>query len=857
MASEPPKVFISYSHDSQEHAQHVLELAERLRSDGMDAWIDQYVAGSPKEGWPRWMLNRLDWAEFVLVVCTKTYYRRFRGFEEQGKGKGADWEGNLITAEIYNAKSTTTKFVPVFFETQDDQFIPEPFSTSTRYLLSSEHNYHNLYTFLTGHAGVRPRTLGSLKTFALKPVEPLRFESSKAELHGVPDLPPHYLPREEVLAVLKAELHGVPDLPPHYLPREEVLAVLKQKLLAEGATPGSTGKSSAVGVQGMGGIGKTVLASALAHDSEVRQAFPDGIYWVTVGQKPSLLDLQNQLLRQLTGSKETLATQQEAKDALREALEGRSALVVLDDVWTIDHADAFSVTALPARLIITTRNNEVLVGLGAEEHSMEVLSPSDALKMLAEWVDQKSPDTLPVEAAEVAKECGYLPLALAMIGAMIRSKPSSGPASASLAWKDALTRLRRADLGALKKAFPNYPWPDLLQAIEVSVEGLESADRERYLDMAVFPEDVPIPEGPLRILWNTDEIDTRDCMARFVVRSLVKWATDGSSLILHDLLRDLIHKRREKDLHGLHLRLVEAWDALPKLPDAYAWRWIAYHLVEAGREDDLRRLLVDFNYLKTKLAATSLNALIADYSYLTDDKESPSVTTKSAAQLVGEALRLSAPALAPDPGELPGQLHGRLLGFVAQPDIRKLLDQAAESRDGVWLKPLTANLVPPGSPLIAKLTERDKTVTAVAFSSDGGTVVFASRDRDQGSGPDSDVCDVKVWSVSSGAVVTLCRSRVDALTLSPDGAHVAIATGGTGTLWPIAARSGRFPQSFSGLPDPFVALSFSEGGKSLVAVSKGGEVQTWDMTQSPPKLAALERSQSGLPRARRFRFLGF
>ena len=173
----------------------------------------------------------------------------------------------------------------------------------------------------------------------------------------------------------------------------------------------------------MGGIGKTVLAAALAHDPEVRQAFPDGIYWLTIGQKPNLLALQNQLLRQLTGSKETLTTEQEAKDALREALEGRQALVVVDDAWTIDHADAFSVTAPPARLLITTRNNEVLVGLGAEEHRVDVLSPNDALKMLAEWVGQKSPDKLPPEAAEVAKECGYLPLALAMIGAMVRSDP--------------------------------------------------------------------------------------------------------------------------------------------------------------------------------------------------------------------------------------------------------------------------------------------------------------------------------------------------------------------------------------------------------------------------------------------------
>src|SRR5208283_689789 len=133
------------------------------------------------------------------------------------------------------------------------------------------------------------------------------------------------------------------------------------------------------------------------------------------------------------------------------------ALVVLDDAWTLDAADAFAVTAPPSRLLITTRNNEVLVGLGAEEHRVDVLLPDDALKMLAEWVGEKTPDKLPPEAAEVAKECGYLPLALAMIGAMVRSKPSSGSVLASLPWKDALTRLRCADLEAIKRAFPGYP----------------------------------------------------------------------------------------------------------------------------------------------------------------------------------------------------------------------------------------------------------------------------------------------------------------------------------------------------------------------------------------------------------------
>src|ERR1700730_16059132 len=105
MAPSAPRVFISYSHDSAEHKERVLRFAERLRKNGIDAQIDQYVGGRPPGGWPRWMLDKLDWADFVLLICTETYYRRFRGHEESGTGKGVDWEGQLITLQIYNATS--------------------------------------------------------------------------------------------------------------------------------------------------------------------------------------------------------------------------------------------------------------------------------------------------------------------------------------------------------------------------------------------------------------------------------------------------------------------------------------------------------------------------------------------------------------------------------------------------------------------------------------------------------------------------------------------------------------------------------------------------------------------------------
>ena len=168
-------VFISYSHDSAEHRERVLGLSERLRDDGIETILDRYINGSPAQGWPRWMLDQLDAADSVLIVCTEIYYRRFRGHEELGKGKGADWEGALITQEIYDARSRTLKFVPVLFSADDEKFIPEPLRSGTNYTLTSESSYQSLYDFLLEQAGVEPGEVGALKPRARPKGKPLTF----------------------------------------------------------------------------------------------------------------------------------------------------------------------------------------------------------------------------------------------------------------------------------------------------------------------------------------------------------------------------------------------------------------------------------------------------------------------------------------------------------------------------------------------------------------------------------------------------------------------------------------------------------------------------------------------------------
>src|SRR5512147_2495788 len=108
MADQPPRVFISYSHDSNEHDDRVLALADRLRAEGIAANLDQYEI-APPEGWPSWMERQIRESDLVLVVCTEIYLRRAerRG---PGAGHGATFESTLSLQDLYDAGTRNTRF---------------------------------------------------------------------------------------------------------------------------------------------------------------------------------------------------------------------------------------------------------------------------------------------------------------------------------------------------------------------------------------------------------------------------------------------------------------------------------------------------------------------------------------------------------------------------------------------------------------------------------------------------------------------------------------------------------------------------------------------------------------------------
>lgn len=154
------RVFVSYARETAVHNDRCLQLADRLRDDGIEAWIDQYVP-APPEGWPRWMQQQITASSFVILVCTQTFRRRFEGTESQDVGLGATWEGLLATQVLYDNGARNEKLVPVTFADATADVVPTALRPFTRYGLWAE--YDGLYRHLTGQPAIVPPPVAAQK----------------------------------------------------------------------------------------------------------------------------------------------------------------------------------------------------------------------------------------------------------------------------------------------------------------------------------------------------------------------------------------------------------------------------------------------------------------------------------------------------------------------------------------------------------------------------------------------------------------------------------------------------------------------------------------------------------------------
>lgn len=89
-----PKVFMSYSHDSEEHAEWVNDLSSKLLGNGVNILLDQWDLEVGKD-LRFFMEKELDESEFVICVCSEQYVNK----ANEGSG-GVGYEATIISSDF-------------------------------------------------------------------------------------------------------------------------------------------------------------------------------------------------------------------------------------------------------------------------------------------------------------------------------------------------------------------------------------------------------------------------------------------------------------------------------------------------------------------------------------------------------------------------------------------------------------------------------------------------------------------------------------------------------------------------------------------------------------------------------------
>ena len=166
MTNIPPKVFVSYSHDSEPHKDWVLKLATRLMANGVDVILDQWDLNLGGD-LPRFMETGLVGANRVLAICTSTYVEKANA----GLG-GVGYEKMILTAQVMQ-NVTSERIIPIIRDNDAKPPVPT-FLASKVYVdfrddLAYESKYGELVREILGQK-IKPRPPVGTNPFLAAPI---------------------------------------------------------------------------------------------------------------------------------------------------------------------------------------------------------------------------------------------------------------------------------------------------------------------------------------------------------------------------------------------------------------------------------------------------------------------------------------------------------------------------------------------------------------------------------------------------------------------------------------------------------------------------------------------------------------
>jgi WD40 repeat protein len=247
----------------------------------------------------------------------------------------------------------------------------------------------------------------------------------------------------------------------------------------------------------------------------------------------------------------------------------------------------------------------------------------------------------------------------------------------------------------------------------------------------------------------------------------------------------------------LHLERNEQAPNLRKLSE------MVYQQAWAGLAAGVERTLLDFSYLRAKLAGQGLQELIADYALASE--AGMRAEKQSVLGLVQNALRASSHVLERDPLQLPGQLTGQLLGF-GRPEFDGLVEQARAQVKDPWLRPLHGCLDASGGALLRTLVGHTDEVLCVAITPNGRWVVSGSADK-----------TLKVWDLGTGR----CLGTMDA--------YQGLYYGQVPAGWDRSAEESQEFKKTRGHKDRVLAVAVTPNGQWALSGSQDSTIKRWGL----------------------------